>query len=86
MGALGQGLETAFLIALHPPIDALASHAEGGCHLADGEAVPNDGKYRVVANSEQGVNFGDMVTTTLQLVKQEQAAMKASPTKKPNKK
>jgi len=33
------------------------------------------------------VNFGDMVTTTLQLVKQEQATLKpAAPAKKPNKK
>ena len=45
-----------------------------------------DGKYRIVANSEKGVNFGDMVTTALQLVKQEQATMKPAPAKKPNKK
>jgi hypothetical protein len=46
--ALGESLETSFLIALHPPIDALAGDADGGCDFADGEAVSNDGKYRVV--------------------------------------
>jgi hypothetical protein len=48
VGALGQGLETPLLIALHPSIDALASHAEGGCDFADCETVSNDGKYCVV--------------------------------------
>jgi thiol:disulfide interchange protein DsbA len=71
-------------------VEGEIAHGNELVHDYQVDATPTlivDGKYRVVANSDQGVSFGDMVTTTLQLVKQEQANMKsASPAKKPNKK
>ncbi len=70
-------------------VEGELAHGNELVHDYQVDATPTliiDGKYRVVANSEKGVSFGDMVTTTLQLVKQEQAALKASPAKKPNKK
>jgi protein dithiol oxidoreductase (disulfide-forming) len=71
-------------------VEGELSHGNELVHDYQVDATPTlivDGKYRIVANSDKGVNFGDMVTTTLQLVKQEQAAMKAAaPAKKPNKK
>ena len=71
-------------------VEGEIAHGNELVHDYQVDATPTlivDGKYRVVASSEQGVSFGDMVTTTLQLVKQEEANMKsASPAKKPNKK
>jgi thiol:disulfide interchange protein DsbA len=70
-------------------VEGQLAHGNELVHDYQVDATPTlivDGKYRIVANSEKGVNFGDMVTTTLQLVKQEQAAMKPAPAKKPNKK
>jgi protein dithiol oxidoreductase (disulfide-forming) len=70
-------------------VEGEMAHGNELVHDYQVDATPTlivDGKYRIVANSEQGVSFGDMVTTTLQLVKQEQAALKSAPAKKPNKK
>jgi thiol:disulfide interchange protein DsbA len=71
-------------------VEGELAHGNELVHDYQVDATPTlivDGKYRIVANSEKGVNFGDMVTTALQLVKQEQATMKpAAPAKKPNKK
>ena len=70
-------------------VEGELAHGNELVHDYQVDATPTlivDGKYRVVANSEKGVGFGDMVTTTLQLVKQEEAAMKSAPAKKPNKK
>jgi len=71
-------------------VEGEMAHGNQLVHDYQVDATPTlivDGKYRIVANSDKGVNFGDMVTTTLQLVKQEQATLKpAAPAKKPNKK
>ncbi len=70
-------------------VEGELAHGNELVHDYQVDATPTlivDGKYRIVANSEKGVNFGDMVTTALQLVKQEQATMKPAPAKKPNKK
>ena len=71
-------------------VEGEMAHGNELVHDYQVDATPTlivDGKYRIVANSDHGVGFGEMVTTTLQLVKQEQATMKsAAPAKKPNKK
>jgi thiol:disulfide interchange protein DsbA len=66
-------------------VEGELAHGNELVHDYQVDATPTlivDGKYRVVANSDKGVNFGDMIITTLQLVKQEQAATKAAPAKK----
>lgn len=58
------------------------SHGSQLVHDYQVDATPTliiDGKYRVVANSENGVGFPEMVSTTLQLVQQELAAGKTAP-------
>lgn len=70
-------------------VEGEIAHGNELVHDYQVDATPTlivDGKYRIVASSDQGVGFGDMVSTTLQLVKQEQASLKAAPAKKPNKK
>jgi thiol:disulfide interchange protein DsbA len=71
-------------------VEGELAHGNELVHDYQVDATPTlivDGKYRIVANSDKGVGFGDMVTTTLQLVKQEEAGLKsAGPAKKPNKK
>jgi thiol:disulfide interchange protein DsbA len=70
-------------------VEGELAHGNELVHDYQVDATPTlivDGKYRIVASSDQGVGFGDMVSTTLQLVKQEQASLKAAPAKKPNKK
>jgi len=71
-------------------VEGELAHGNELVHDYQVDATPTlivDGKYRIVANSDKGVGFGDMVTTTLQLVKQEEASLKsAGPAKKPNKK
>ena len=60
-------------------VEGELAHGNELVHDYQVDATPTlivDGKYRIVANSDKGVGFGDMVTTTLQLVKQEQARMK----------
>ena len=71
-------------------VEGELSHGSQLVHDYQVDATPTliiDGKYRVVANSENGVGFPEMVATTLQLVQKEMATKKpaAAPAKKSKK-
>jgi protein dithiol oxidoreductase (disulfide-forming) len=60
-------------------IEGELAHGSQLVHDYQVDATPTliiDGKYRVVANSEKGIGFGEMVPVALQLVKQELATKK----------
>jgi hypothetical protein len=48
MRAVSEGFEPSFLVSLHPAIDALAGHPEGGRHLPHRQAVSDHGQDGVV--------------------------------------
>jgi thiol:disulfide interchange protein DsbA len=69
-------------------VEGELAHGSQLVHDYQVDATPTliiDGKYRVVANSEIGVGFPEMVATTLQLVQKELATKKPAPTKKTKK-